>query len=231
MNVGVIILCRYDSTRLYGKALKKIYNRSILEWITLFISECSKIDNICVATSNKKTDDIIEEFCNNHNISCFRGSKENVALRFLNCAKKQNLDYAFRINGDNLFVEPTLLSNMIDIVQQEAFDFISNVEGRSYPYGMSMELLNVSFYERIYNDFINERHFEHVTLYLYENTKLGNRKYLKNTEWKYLPGIHLAIDTNEDFKKAENIFKYADGDYQRINISFLNKMAKEGYLS
>ena len=230
-RVGVIILCRYDSKRLYGKVLRKINNKPILEWISLSIGVCQNIDKICVATSNEKSDDKIAEFCKKKNINCYRGSKHNVAKRFLNCAKQFDLDYVFRINGDNLFVDSTLLSQMVDMAMVQQFDFISNVEGRTFPFGMSVELLKVSFFEAIYKKYNNERHFEHVTLFLYENPKVGNRKNIKNNKWEYLPGIHLAIDTFEDFKKAENIFQHANGDYDKINYSFLNKMAKEGYLS
>ena len=231
MKIGVIILCRFDSTRLYGKALKKINNKPILEWINLFINNSQDIDEICIATSDEKSDDIIEAFCNKKNIKCYRGSKNNVALRFLSCAKQLNLDYAFRINGDNLFVEPTLLTQMVATIREQPFDFVSNVDGRTYPFGMSIELLKVSFFEYIYNEFDNERHFEHVTLFLYENLDLGKRKNIKNEKWKYLPGVHLAIDTMEDFKKAENIFERAKGDYKKINFSFLNEMARAGIIT
>ena len=231
MKIGVIILCRFDSTRLYGKALKKINKKPILEWISLSIANCQNIDKICIATSDEKSDDKIAEFCEKQNINCYRGSKHNVAKRFLNCAKQFDLDYTFRINGDNLFVDSALISQMTEIASEQSFDFISNVEGRTFPFGMSVELLKVSFFEEIYKKYNNERHFEHVTLYLYENPKVGNRKNIINNKWEYLTGIHLAIDTTEDFRKAEKIFQHANGDYHKINYSFLNDMAREGYLA
>ena len=164
-------------------------------------------------------------------INCFRGSKNDVALRFLDCAKNLNLDYAIRINGDNLFVEPSLLSNVIKIARNNSYDFISNVEGRSFPFGMSVELLKVEFYEKIYNQFHNEDHFEHVTLYLYQNPKIGIRMNIFNNDWQYLKGIHLAIDTIDDFNKAKNIFTQAGGNHKKINFYFLNMLAKDGLLN
>jgi spore coat polysaccharide biosynthesis protein SpsF len=231
MKIGVIILCRYDSTRLYGKALIKIHKKPILEWISLSIANCLNIDKICIATSDEKSDDKIAEFCEKQNINCYRGSKLNVAKRFLNCAKQFDLDYTFRINGDNLFVDSALISQMAEIASEQSFDFISNVEGRTFPIGMSVELLKVSFFEEIYKKYNDERHFEHVTLYLYENPKVGNRKSIINNKWEYLKGIHLAVDTIQDFNKAESIFQHANGDYHKISYSFLNEMAREGRLS
>lgn len=231
MKIGVIILCRYDSTRLYGKALKNIHGKPILEWIHKFVGKSKNIDSIVIATSDHSSDDNIAEYCINKNLNIFRGSKQNVAKRFLDCANYNKLDYAFRINGDNLFVQPEIVNQMINIVDQKEYDFISNVEGRTFPYGMSVELLKISFFNNLYKKFKYMRHFEHVTLYLYENLNEGNRKNIENNNWQYLPGVHLAIDTLEDFKKAEKIFDHANGDYAKINLSFLNQLIKTGVLN
>ena len=64
---------------------------------------------IWVATSNEKSDDPIVRFCKANSISFHRDSKSNVALRFLNCALKMKIDYAIRINGDNIFTDPYVI--------------------------------------------------------------------------------------------------------------------------
>ena len=110
MNIGAIILCRFDSSRLYGKALKRICEKPIIEWIYYFLRKSDKINNIYIATSNHESDNAIAEFCYGKEIEVFRGSKDNVAKRFLDCAEFYELDYAFRINGDNLFVNSEILS-------------------------------------------------------------------------------------------------------------------------
>ena len=231
MNIGAVILCRYDSSRLFGKALREINHKPILEWITLFIKQSPMIDDICVATSIESSDDLIAQFCDTRSIKCFRGSKDDVALRFLQCSQENHYDYAFRVNGDNLFVEPTILTLMVNLVTDEKYDFVSNVARRSFPYGMSAELLNVEFYGRAYRSFYEEKHHEHVTLYLYENSDLGKRMDVDNEEWKHLPGIQLAIDTIEDVRRAEKVFERVNGDYRRINYALLNEMARVGDLS
>lgn len=229
-KVGVIILCRYDSKRLYGKALKIINNRPILEWIYLFVSKCKKIDKICIATSDEKTDDIIEDFCNKKNISCYRGSKNDVAIRFLNCAKQFDLDYAIRINGDNLFVNIDVIMDMINSEYSE-FDLLTNVPGRTFPIGMSVEMLNVKFLERLIPNFRKKKYLEHVTLYFYENTAKSKMKIFRNIKWPYLTGKDFAIDTKEDFLKAIKIFEHSGKDYNNINLAHLNNLVKRKIIS
>lgn len=230
MKVGAVILCRYDSTRLFGKALRVIYNKPILEWISIFIKQAQLIDDLCVATSVEESDDPIAEFCKNLRIPCFRGSKVDVADRFLQCAKSNDFDYAFRVNGDNLFVQPSMLTDMVRSIADEQYDLVSNVPGRSYPFGMSAELVRVEFYDQVYRSFKENRHHEHVTLYLYENTEVGNRRYFTNEKWTNLAGVQLAIDTIEDVHRAERVFKQVGGDFTKVNFELLERMAQEGLL-
>ena len=41
---------------------------------------------------------------------------------------------------------------------------------------MSVELIKMSFYQKLYRKFNDQRHYEHVTLYLYENLSEGKEK-------------------------------------------------------
>ena len=61
---GIIVLCRYNSSRLPGKILKKINGKEILAYI---IERLEKLKNypLVICTSIEKTDDIIS-FYKNH---------------------------------------------------------------------------------------------------------------------------------------------------------------------
>ena len=119
MKIGLIILCRYNSSRLPGKILKQINGKEILTYIyeRLLLSNYS--NQIVVATSNNSDDDIIEEFCKTNQINCYRGSKDNVAQRFLDCATAFRFDYAVRINGDNILLDSHLIDKLVEISLKE----------------------------------------------------------------------------------------------------------------
>jgi len=209
MRIGCIILARYNSSRLPGKALREIEGKALLHRIydTLrdYFPECQLV----VATSEQDSDQPITDYCQEHDIQCFRGSLSRVAQRFYECALAYDLDYAFRINGDNLFVETTSLQQMIDSVRQDrSLDFLSNVKGRTFPFGMSVELLKTTFYGEVLEKFKdNTRYQEHVTLYLYEHEQEGKRKYFYNEKYPEAQGAHLAVDTPRDFEIARLMLK------------------------
>ena len=56
MKIGAIVICRYNSSRLPGKILKKINNKALLTYIIERLKCVQNLDEITVATSEEATD-------------------------------------------------------------------------------------------------------------------------------------------------------------------------------
>jgi spore coat polysaccharide biosynthesis protein SpsF len=205
MRIGFIILCRYNSSRLYGKILKEIQGKTILQYIVDSLSCIVDKSNIVVATSKEETDNPIANYCVNNDIQLFRGELNNVSKRFKDCANNYKFDFATRINGDNIFVDQETIKEMLAITKTNNFDFVSNVKNRTFPKGMSVEIVRVNHYNEKYKDFNSEDDFEHVTIYLYRHDENEKYYYHYNEKCKDAAGVQFAIDTPEDFKRAERI--------------------------
>ena len=93
MKKVAIIQARMNSTRLPGKVLRKINDITILEFQVNRIKKSELIDELIVATSTSKSDDVIVNFCLSNDITFFRGSEDDVLDRYYSCAKKYNADY------------------------------------------------------------------------------------------------------------------------------------------
>ncbi len=229
MKVGIIILCRYDSSRLPGKILKEINGKPILLYIIERLSCVVSTNSIVVATSEENSDDPIVEFCRKSGIQVFRGSLLDVASRFLTCAKKFNFDFAFRINGDNLFVDIDLIRSALSIAHTGEYSFISNVHNRTFPKGMSIEGVNVELYASEYPKF-NIYQREHVMPYFYDNGDRIRHFYIYNVAVPELAGVQLAIDTETDYDFAKKIvskFKIAQSNYGLKEIATIIKSINE----
>lgn len=218
MTVGVAILSRYNSSRLPGKALKEINGKTLLEYIYERVNEVLPSEQIIIATSEETSDDVIANYCKQHNWKYYRGSLDNVAERFYQAGINLGVDYLIRINGDNLFLDIPLLENMINLTHSYQYDFISNVKGRTYPKGMSIEIVRLIHYKNLLKDINKEKQYqEHVTLYLYEN-ELTSYHFVYNHELEEMAGIQLAIDTPDDFEKAVRIIDSFDKEHTHYNI-------------
>jgi len=205
LRIGCIILARFNSSRLPGKALMLLKGKPLLQHVYDALASVFSSDQLIVATSSLSSDDPIADYCHKQEINCFRGDLDNVAERFLQAAQHYSLDYAMRINGDNLFVELATVKTIATDAKLH-LDFYSNVPQRTFPYGMSVEMVKVDFFSRIIDD-INQstKYQEHVTLYLYDHPNVGQRKYYTNEEFPEATGIHLSIDTPEDAKLAQQM--------------------------
>lgn len=208
MTTGIILLCRYSSNRLPGKILREINGIPIIGHILSRIQVGAPAYPVVVATSDDASDDAIAEYCGRHRIDCYRGDLEDVAGRFLGCAEYFGWRYAARINGDNLFVDPATLTAMLAIADTGEFDFITNVPGRTFPFGMSIEIVRTEFYREAIAGIFDPRHREHVTSCLYEST-VGRRYVFENKVCPSAAGKHLALDTPEDFEVAKRILNTA----------------------
>ena len=204
MKVGAIILARLSSSRLPSKALRKIQQKELLIHIIEGLKMCYSLTDIIVATSSQKSDDAIESLCQRHGINCFRGDLNNVACRFLDAARFYGLSHAVRINGDNFFLNPSLIDHMCRKASK-GYNFVSNVPGRTFPKGMSVELIKVSWYQDVLEEFTSEQHFEHVTSYLYECNYSDSEVHYEINPIKNIAGIQLAIDTKHDLHRANKI--------------------------
>lgn len=211
MKTGLVVLCRFASRRLPGKILREIRGRSVLGHIVDRLGRGAPDRPVVVATSLAASDDPIADYCRRSGLTCFRGSLDDVAGRFLACAEQQGWDFAVRINGDNLFTDPETLRDMLTIADSDAYDFVTNVPGRTFPYGMSIEVLRVSFYRQVIEKLQQPADREHVTSWLYQNPQVGRRMTYENRRCPEARGLQLALDTDEDFARLSNIVMQMEG--------------------
>lgn len=225
MTVGAVIIARYNSSRLYGKVLKQLHGIPAIEHTYNRLRKILHPSRIVIATSKEATDNPIAEFAHDKNWNCFRGSLENAAERFLKAGESQGWDYLIRTNGDNILIDLECMSEMITQAEQGKYDFLSNVKGRTYPRGMSVEIVRRSFFMKHF-DAINAdaEYREHITLALYENN-WGETKYFYNTSVSSIEGIQLALDTIEDFERIDKLISILGEKYNEYQLQDI----KEAY--
>ena len=205
MTIGVAVLCRYTSKRLPGKILREINGRAVLGHILDRVRRGAPGCPVAVCTSSDRSDDPIHAYAKREGVECFRGDLKDVSGRFLACAEAHGWEFSARINGDNVFADPDSLREMIAIAGTGVFDFVTNVPGRTFPYGMSIEIVRTDFYRQAMEDVPDPGHHEHVTSWLYENPNLGRQYWYENKECPDADGLQLALDTEADLERASKI--------------------------
>ena len=203
MKTAAIVYSRSDSTRLPKKAFLPLGQISLISHVLLRSCKLN-VDQIILATTNRSCDDEYEQLLKSDelkgvkNINIFRGSCDNVVKRTIDALAANQIDRFCRINGDCPFFPYNHINNFID---NKKFSFINNIRYRSFPYGISIEILDTEFYLNNSKN-VKKEYQEHVTQHLYKHDKFLNEKclFLNEINQEYFETTRsYVIDTVDDY--------------------------------
>ena len=204
-NIGVVVLVRYNSTRLYGKALLGINGKPSLKYLIERLETLFNKNQLIIATSKENHDDPIENFSMLNNIKCYRGSLNNVSERFKDAAKILKKKYIVRITGDSIFLDMNLLKEIISQIDEKHLLF-SNRISKTYPVGQTIDIVDLEKYIKYFQLFSTKSDFEHVTSYFFENKSNFLIKNISN-KLGVFRSVSLGLDDIEDYKNANSFMK------------------------
>ena len=201
--IGCIIQARTGSNRLPKKILKKLDDKTILDYVIQQTEKSKKIEKMILATTNLDEDNIIEDFCTEKNIECFRGSENDVLDRYYQCAKKYSFDPIVRITSDNPIVDPEIIDLAIEKFQKGKFDMVTTCNKRSYPYGISVEVFSFKVLKKSWEKSRLSSEREHVVLYI--QNKKNNFRIFDLINPENLTYINCTVDNEADFQLVKKV--------------------------
>ena len=210
-DMGMILQARMGSSRLPGKILKIIGDKTLLGHIFYRVSFLKHPVKLVLATSNKPGDNIVEEFCQKNGVECFRGSENHVLERYYLCSKKYGFDNIIRITGDNPFPDIEEIDRLIDLHIISGADYSQS--SMSLPVGTGAEIFTFNALEKSYLEGKKQNHIEHVNEYIQENPEIFKISLLAVPDVKNRPDIRLTIDTEEDYNRACFIVNNSKNEY------------------
>lgn len=199
-NVKIIAQARMSSSRLPEKVLRVIDDKTIIGHLVTRLKKAKTIDDIIIATSNDKSDDLIEKECKKYNVKCFRGSLNDVLARFYYAAKEYNAQNILRICCDSPLIDWDMVDAVVKYYLENEYDIILNTK---VPIGFAFEVFSFEKLEDAFLNAKNDYHREHVTPYIYENT---DKCYLYENDIDYSK-YRLTLDTEKDFELLQEVFK------------------------
>lgn len=239
--IGAIIQARMNSSRLPGKVMMRIKDKSILEYVIEQVTYSKKINKIIIATTIHKNDDIVSKFARTKNLLVFRGSEDDVLDRYYKCAKKYELSIVVRITSDNPLIDPEIVDKVVEKFECNIYDYVSTEHPTSFPQGFAVEVFSFNALEKAWKNAKKRSEREHVTPYFYNNPKIFSLYNIKNDN--DLSNIRCTLDRGNDYEFIKNIIERIDKrpinlkdvlyvlskDPELINLN-KNNIRNEGYL-
>lgn len=201
-----IIQARMGSTRLPGKVLMKVGDKSILQHVIDRLKPSTRVDKFVVATTTQIEDDAIEAACAELGVDCYRGSDWDVLDRFYKAATQvaETPKTIIRICCDNPTHHFEAIDFTVEQYEKYGLDYFSNGnEGPAYyEDGFTSEVFSFASMEQAWKESTMMSEREHVTPYIKRSGKFscGWRKLHAEYNFK------LSVDTPEDFGVANQVF-------------------------
>lgn len=201
--VVAIVQARMSSTRLPGKVMKGIAGRPMLWHVVNRLKASHLIDEIVVATTTGREDDIIEEWCKLGGTGFFRGSLDDVLDRYFQAAVSFGARTVVRITSDCPLIDPALVDRAIEKFGEGAFDHVSI--DSSYPDGLDAEVFSFDALKKAHTEATLASEREHVTPYIWKNPQVFRLGKIKSaTDFS---GMRWTVDDERDLKLVTEVYE------------------------
>jgi len=208
MKIVAIIEARMTSSRLPGKVLMEVLSKPILHYLISRLKRVRLLNEIVLATTTNSTDDILVDFANKENIKNYRGSENDVMARVFEAAESVDADLIVEITGDCPIVDPNIVEQVIQTYINNNYDYVNNVNVRSYPDGMDVQVFSKNVLERSLKMTKEALDHEHVTLHIRNHPEIFSHLNLvapKNLWW---PDLGLTLEERSDFELLKKIITH-----------------------
>src|SRR5690242_7584808 len=100
MRVVAIIQARMGSSRLPGKVLMRLANRTVLAHVVQRVKAIEGVEQVIVATTTGHSDDPLVREAAALGVRIFRGSENNVLDRYFSAASEARAEVVIRVTSD-----------------------------------------------------------------------------------------------------------------------------------
>lgn len=228
--IAAIVQARTGSTRLPNKVFKQLCGKPLIWHITNRLKYSHKINSIILATTTNPNDDILERWSVENNISCYRGSENDVLDRYFHAAQCFKADTIVRITADDPFKDTLVIDEVINLFENSKLDFAYNNNPPTFPEGLDTEVFSFEALTKAFNNSTDPFEREHVTQYFYRNPSVFFQKCLQNpVDLSYL---RWTIDTQQDWDMAKIVYDrlYHINEHFSMN-DILELIKKEPYIA
>ncbi|WP_456277654.1 cytidylyltransferase domain-containing protein [Bacillus sp. AK128] len=211
MKTLIIIQARMGSSRLPGKVLMPLGQSKVLDYVITRCRQVINISDVIVATSTLDGDTPIAKWCDENNITYFRGSEDDVLSRYMEAAKPYQPDYVIRVTADCPFVDYEMANELVEKMKLHPVDYIK-VEQENLPRGLVVEMFSFKALTYIDENGKEPYHREHVTYYGYEHEEEFTHSTYTPAEQLQDPSLRITLDTEEDYQVCSKVAEHFEGD-------------------
>lgn len=193
-----------SSSRFPGKVLAPFRGFPLLHHVIERVARVIPRSRITVATSTEFTDDPLAGYAATLGVRVHRGPLDNVFERFRGCLAEYPCDWFYRVCADSPLIRPDLLGSLAHHADPAQADIVTNVFPRTFPRGLSAELVRSAAFMAVDGRVLTPAEREHVTLHFYNHPDHYRIVNVPNPERIPDGGDSYTVDTLADIHRLED---------------------------
>lgn len=192
----IVLQARMASTRLPGKARRRIAGRTLLARC-LGRLRSSDAAPVVVATTTNAEDDVLEQEAQALGVTAIRGSQDDVLGRVVQVSSAMNARYVIRATGDNPAVDIDAARRVLRVLVASGSDYV--VE-HNLPHGAAVEAVSAQALRAADRLATLPADREHVTTFVKRERAAFKVIDLDAPRDVRRPDLRFTVDTLEDLQ-------------------------------
>ena len=242
MKPIAIVQARMGSTRLPGKVLMSLAGIPALGHVVDRLSYCEALQGIVVATTTEPDDDAVADFCEQRDVSVFRGSEHDVLDRYHQAAAHFDADPIVRITADCPAIDPVIVDRVVSGFLNGEYDLFGLMG--DFPDGLDCTVFARKALDRAWTEAKLASEREHVGPYIQHHPELfrtggielfeaqGHQRWTLDEpeDYELLTVIFDALYRPDDPFSSGEVIEFLDQHPELLKINN-NVIRNEGYIT
>ncbi len=197
------IQARMSSSRFPGKVLADLGGLPMIVFMARRARRARTLDEVVVVTSTDSSDDAMVDTLATHGVPCFRGSLDDVLLRYSAAATAFDAGEIVRLTGDCPLIDPNVIDLVVAARREAGADYASNIDPPTFPDGVDVEAFTRATLERAVTEARQPPEREHVTLWMRSAAAALTR--VNCRALADLSGLRLTVDYPDDLQAVRAV--------------------------
>lgn len=211
MNNHIFIQARIGSTRLPGKVLMKIHDKTILELILERLKKVDHIERVILVTGPEDKNIVLVNEAKQLDLDYFCGSEENLLDRYYKAASEFGSENIIRITADCPLIDFNLINSGLRIFKS-GYDIVCVGRIPSFPHGLDFEIFKTSAlniaWKNTFDKYRNLQEFNSTficpTEYILKSPGFKKYDFVSDVD---MSKIRITLDYPEDFELISKIYE------------------------
>lgn len=216
-EVVVILQARVGSSRLPGKVLAPIADRSILGHCVHRL-RASGVGDVIVATTRAPQDDAVVDEAQRYGALVARGPEDDVLARFIAALPRQAPQFVVRATADNPAVDIDAPVRTVSHLRTSGVVYVVEPD---LPYGSAVEAMTLTALREADRLAVAASDREHVTPFIARHRARFPSVRPSAPLAIRRPDLRFTVDTAGDLEYMRRVFAEADGAAAPVSLSAL----------